>query len=418
MRNLKKATISLLLVAVLSGLVVPQPTEARNLFRQFFRDLRRGTRFIVKLPDRATRWMGPVLGPIASAMITQNIAGHHKFGQLFTKVRRVNNIMEDIEAQKQLTGEVRDLYREQANSIRDHVKKLEAAREELREQLLSRDVKWDDYKTTAIELDNMIKTYSGTADRFENSANNLRTQDIIKMAGNQLLGEVLGEVKNAVINEVSGELESLIHPGILAVLATQQSGGIDSLIDVLVSGDIDDILNGGNYDGKFDVDELKERVRDRIKEILQENKDALKDNMQEKIRDIIQDMIENINEEKSDIDSSTDEALDSVKNPPQEEEKKNPYNEDELAASLSDVPKDEFGCGPGYIWKRMSGVGCVQEDCAAAGGHYSYTQACICGFVDSKPGDKTKACMRPANYLACPSCLYACVAPDTDCPER
>ena len=85
---------------------------------------------------------------------------------------------------------------------------------------------------------------------------------------------------------------------------------------------------------------------------------------------------------------------------------------------LTDIPKDKFGCKPGYEWQRMSGVGCVQKDCAAAGGHYSYTKACICGFVNPKPGDKTKSCIRPSNYIACPSCVYACIEQDSDCPKR
>ena len=48
----------------------------------------------------------------------------------------------------------------------------------------------------------------------------------------------------------------------------------------------------------------------------------------------------------------------------------------------------------------------------------SYTKACICGLVDPKPGDKTKSCMRPSNYLACPSCVFTCVGPDEECPGR
>ena len=29
-------------------------------------------------------------------------------------------------------------------------------------------------------------------------------------------------------------------------------------------------------------------------------------------------------------------------------------------------------CPPGFTWKRMSGVGCVQSDCVQVGGSYTY----------------------------------------------
>jgi len=77
-------------------------------------------------------------------------------------------------------------------------------------------------------------------------------------------------------------------------------------------------------------------------------------------------------------------------------------------------------CPPGFVWKRMSGVGCMQEGCLDnANAKYSYTGACICieGY---------KGCYEPVDYTAfdgskcgpfCPnSTLIACVEPDAPCP--
>ena len=76
-------------------------------------------------------------------------------------------------------------------------------------------------------------------------------------------------------------------------------------------------------------------------------------------------------------------------------------------------------CPPGFEWQRMSGVGCVQVDCAEAGGRYSYTSACICD-------DGLKACTEEVDYsnfdqescgIFCPgSRVVACVAADDLCP--
>lgn len=76
-------------------------------------------------------------------------------------------------------------------------------------------------------------------------------------------------------------------------------------------------------------------------------------------------------------------------------------------------------CPPGFEWQRMSGVGCVQTDCAEMGGRYSYTVACICN-------DGFKTCSEPVDYsnfdaefcgIHCPGWrLTACVDPEALCP--
>ena len=406
----KSSIITIILVAFLF-VSIPQEANARNLFRQFFHDIKRATSFIVKLPDKATRWMGPVLGPIASGLLTGNLAGHHKFGQLFTNVRRVHGAIEDIEEQKRLTGEVRQMYRDQATELRDYVKKLQDAREHLKSQLTSRDVNMHDYIQTAIELDKMIATVNQTADRFDSNADKIRTQDIVKLAAGNLLNAVVGEIKNAALNELNSEILDVINPDIITLLTDQGSIGLDTLVEMFLNDQKD------KYDGKFDLDELRDRVKDRIREILQENKDGLKGNLKDHMNSILSDIIKDMENEKAGVTDKGDKTMEGASET-KSEEKKNPYNDDELATTLTEIPKDEFGCKPGYEWQRMSGVGCVQTDCGAAGGHYSYTKRCICGFVNPKPGDKTKSCMRPSNYLACPSCVYACVTSDAECPAR
>jgi hypothetical protein len=80
-------------------------------------------------------------------------------------------------------------------------------------------------------------------------------------------------------------------------------------------------------------------------------------------------------------------------------------------------------CPPGYRWDRMSGVGCMQADCAQVApgnSHYSYTGQCICNSevacyvcVDYSAYDR-KAC-----GPFCPvSRLVACLPKGQACPKR
>jgi len=86
----------------------------------------------------------------------------------------------------------------------------------------------------------------------------------------------------------------------------------------------------------------------------------------------------------------------------------------QIANAQDDGPE----CPPGFVWDRLSGVGCVQESCLAIpNAKYSYTSSCICveGF---------KGCTVPVDHagLACdPFCpaaeLVACVPLEQSCPS-
>lgn len=79
-------------------------------------------------------------------------------------------------------------------------------------------------------------------------------------------------------------------------------------------------------------------------------------------------------------------------------------------------------CPPGFKWVRMSGVGCVQENCMEIeNAKLSYTSSCICI-------DGYKGCYEPVDYTnfdksKCgPNCPYsrliACVKPGEPCPGK
>jgi len=413
-----------LVIAVFSGFLI-WPTEAQAGFslKKLFRSIGRGVKWTVNLPNKATRWMGPVLGPIAANIITGNLASHHKFGQLFTKLQKADKIIRTVEEQKQALGEVKGMYRDQASSIRDQVKMLQEAKDRLSQQLVKTDMTFAEYQDKFIAIHDTINAYEQAADKFDQAANQLGLDDIVKMAGSNLIKDVLGEIKNAVIHEAGQEIKNFLDPNLIKTLIEQGGQGVDGILDILVSGDIDRLQSQGDLDN-IDIDALKDKVRDRIKDIIKNNKEDLKNNWSSKLDEVIQQMIAELGEAKDDYtagdESTPDEEVGDDGEGGYDEEggELSAYSDDELAEDIKDIPKDEFGCSPGYVWKRMSGVGCVQDDCVESGGHYSYTSACICSFVNPQAGALTKSCVRPFNYIACPGCVYACVAPDSKCPDN
>jgi len=77
-------------------------------------------------------------------------------------------------------------------------------------------------------------------------------------------------------------------------------------------------------------------------------------------------------------------------------------------------------CPPGFGWDRMSGPGCVQSDCGAKGGQYTYTRDCYCG-------ETKRACYEAVNYSGfdkkscdafCPYArLIGCADANGKCPN-
>jgi hypothetical protein len=83
---------------------------------------------------------------------------------------------------------------------------------------------------------------------------------------------------------------------------------------------------------------------------------------------------------------------------------------------------DITDCKNGYKFSPRSGVGCQQINCnEIPDAHYSYTGYCICGTsgsINEKATDPNKECSYPSDYESCPSCLYACVHLDEECPNE
>ncbi len=92
-----------------------------------------------------------------------------------------------------------------------------------------------------------------------------------------------------------------------------------------------------------------------------------------------------------------------------------------LFFSSSPEASAQDDCKPGYIWKPNSGVGCVQENCNdIPDAHWGYVQDCVCGSsgsIHEKDTDPNKECIYSADHESCPSCVYACVHNDEECPE-
>jgi hypothetical protein len=394
----QKIILGLTAMALIVSVLAPRPVEARNPFRSIFRALRRTVTFVVNLPDKATRWMGPVLGPIASSILTQNLSNHHKLGQIFRNASKADKIFQSIDEQKRLLADVRTIYQNQATDLDTQIAKLEQVRANFASQLINDpDYGFANYKNDVIALDRVIDSYRDAAANLRATAQNLNTGDLLGMLGRDAIKNFLRGSESIAIGEIQNELRRFIDPNVIKTFVELGNGDV---LDVLLDGDIDAILNQDR--SGIDRDALLERIKDRIKNMAQSQREDLRRNWNARIRELIN---AQITEMKNDLPQAN-------ANKPAES----------APDDLGPIPVDEHGCQPGYTWSPQSGISCIQENCnneAIPNAHWSYEGYCVCGSSGSiaeNPSDPNKECAYPSTYRSCPGCVYECVKLDEECP--
>lgn len=401
-----KSLLVLILIGVLSfQLLSPQPVYARTWLQNIGRGFKKSVAFVARVPDKATRWMGPVLGPIASSVLTHNLSSHSKFANIFNKARRANNIIQNIEQQKELLKELKAAYADQATDFRKKATELREQRKSLATDLVAGNLDFDDYMKKAVSFEKMAQTYDKAADDFQHRSETMTEKTIINIVLKNATNTIISKIKKATIYEVQQEIKKLVRSDVITKILGE-SGGNDRIIDVLVADEIGEFLGrSGNED--ISEQDFKDRLRDKIKDLVKESKNDLQKNWNEKISEVMQELADEMKAETSEAKS------DAEKSGEEKDEEKQPEKNVR-------IPVDENGCKPGYEWNKKVGD-CIQTNCNdVPDAHHSYTLDCVCGSsgaMEENPKDPNKECSYPSDYSSCPGCVYACVHLDEDCPE-
>jgi len=432
----KIITIVVLITFVSVFLLFPTQAEARGFLKNLLRFLKRTTKFIVELPgkiaDTLTRPLGPVLGPIAAEILLANTP--NRILEIINKADKINTGISTLESQTQKLNDAKQVLRDRADEVYKEIESLYELDAEMKSQLLSGEITYDQYKGDFIALNQMIKAFENTADRLETAADNLKPENLLRQIAGDVLKAGERKIKNIIKSNVSKELERLFNPDLIKTFLGDGGMNITRVIDLIVASDASRILGDLGYDKSHpDFDALLETIKDEIKEQMKNDRDYLKDNW----RDVVSDKIKQILEEYevSKDQDKLDEFFDKYGN------KNNNSSENVNASSDSDtseldelldyedpedniapdpsLPKDEHGCYPGYEWDVKVGI-CKQSNCnSVTDAHWSYTMYCVCGSsgsINENPNDPNKECHLRSDNASCPSCVYACVGVNAECP--
>jgi hypothetical protein len=222
------------------------------------------------------------------------------------------------------------------------------------------------------------------------------------MVARNIFRQTLNQIRSGVQFEVKNALNQYINPQVISTLIAVGDKDSDALLDAILAGDISQFLSTRG-DKNIDSTELRLRVRNRIKQLLATNRDGLRKNWKTEVNKVLADVMSQLEKTKKDL--------------PKPKDIISPTSAPTVSVP---IPTGEGGCKPGYKSCPRCGINCIQANCnEIPSGHYSYESYCICGSsgsISENPKDPNKECYRPADYAACPGCLYACVHFEENCP--
>lgn len=414
MKRYQKIILGFLVAVLLFGyLVYPRPAEARGFFRDLIRFVGRTARFVVRTPGNIarelTRPLGPFLGPIAADVLLANAP--NRILSVIDKASKVQQGIDTYESQMKKLEDARKILRDRASEVNNDIDSLRDVKTQLEQDLLSGGINYNEYKDKIISLNQVLSAYEETALRLNRAADNLKAENLIKLIGADALRRSVKNVGSIITSRVNDELQKLVNADLIKKFVGEGGMNVINVIDLILTGDISRILQNQGY--KTDDPDFKnmlELIKKDIKNELKNNRNYLKDNwrelMDKKIKEILdkykQDKNKNVN--AANTNGAANANVEEITN-----------------TNPAEIPKDEYGCPPGYTWSPQSGISCIQTNCyteAIPNAHWSYEGYCVCGSsgsISENQKDPNKECTYPAGYAKCPGCVYECVHFDEDC---
>ncbi len=138
--------ISLVLLVAVFLVAVPAPAFAGpfDFLRNIGRSLGRAAGFIIQAPGRvatwATKWMGPVLGPVAAGWLAGRMLTNRELGRIFARAREVQKVVEDIKFLDESRDKLKQAYLDDAHYHAQMAKEYEQLAGEIKKNPQAGDV--------------------------------------------------------------------------------------------------------------------------------------------------------------------------------------------------------------------------------------------------------------------------------------
>ncbi len=329
-----KTVTLIVLLSLCLTLLMPSVTGAFNIFR----DTEKLVGFVVRVPEDLTRPLGP-LAPITQIWLLRKPP---KFGHIVKKAGEIKAVSDDIDGQKKKVQEVRAVYRSQAQMFRNRTKTLEEKRRALAKELDKNKLEWNDYRGKVVAIQQMIHSLNTAAERLDDKADKLGTQEIVAIFTKKTANALLDNVEGLVVQEIASEVDGMVNP---LIVSTFLDDGLKAreVIDHFINGDIEHLIIAKKLDKRPDIKELRRRIRDKVKSSIKDDIDFLESNWGEELEAVIEKLAAEADRALERPDESVGESTTKTREEPADAPKYDPKNGRvyEGAAAFDDVLRSD-----------------------------------------------------------------------------
>jgi hypothetical protein len=216
-----------------------------------------------KVVTAATRWMGPVLGPLAADLVMQRvISSNSSVREVFRRLSQARDVSQNIEDVERQAERLRNAYRDDARAHTSAVEQLEWQAQAIKDDPLAGDIK------QLIRIRSLQDGHERMAERLTARANSVSSEDLLALAGQRIVRDTVNSARNLVVQESRAEIERLLG---IEVIEDFSAGGMspEQVVSVVLSGDVDMALIRSGLD-PAEVGEARDRIASQLRSNLRE----------------------------------------------------------------------------------------------------------------------------------------------------
>ncbi len=296
-KRLRRTVAIVLLVALL---VMATPDVAMARTPRWIQRLGHIAGHIVNAPARvatwSTKWMGPVLGPIAAMWLAGRITANSDIARIVKHAGNAQRAAQDLKLLSDSAESLRQVYRSEAEANR----KLSQQMATLEAELKADGIQQGDLRRV-IDLRRMQQAYEQMAERLDRRAETIGTKDVLDLFSRNAVKRFLAGGQEVLMGQLSQEVQRLVNKDVLVVL---NGRGLDpqSVLEGIVQHDAERMLAGTEHaDDREFVDRFREALKDRLK------KDAefLRHNWRPEVARLIAEVERRLKAERAESPTST-----------------------------------------------------------------------------------------------------------------
>ncbi len=242
-----------------------------------------------KVVTAATRWMGPVLGPLAADLVMQRvISSNSSVREVFRRLSQARDVSQNIEDVERQAERLRNAYRDDARAHTSAVEQLEWQAQAIKDDPLAGDIK------QLIRIRSLQDGHEQMAERLTARANSVSTEDLLALAGQRIVRDTVNSARNIVVQESRAEIERLLG---VEVIEDFSAGGLspEQVVSIVINGDVDMALIRSGLD-PAEVGEARDRIKSQLRTELENRRSNLRDTWPATVRRIVGENVKAVRE--------------------------------------------------------------------------------------------------------------------------